>query len=368
MTPVPDEYVQQPDLRLSQDNVTSSSAQRVQVRRSPYLDVFCDHHTAHLTIDSGATGNMIRASTAKRLGAHITKSSQHASQADGSSRLEVVGETRLTFTRDDHTLLFDGLVLNDLDTETLAGAPFMEINDVSVRPAKCQVIIGNDAIFTYSSTEKRHPQPTARRTQIIRAPSKSFTVWPGDFIEVSIPEEDASENSTFALEPRSEASSSWPPHCLISSISGKIRIPNLSDSPKTLKRNEQFCTIRPVYIPGDTADTGLSLPTTTPVVSRNTRPADVNTNTSQIRLDSDNMMSPELKQRFQHLHKDYADVFDPTIVGYNGESGPFEAKVNMGPVQPPQRKGRLPFYPRSDLEELQRYFDELEKDGRYQTT
>ena len=35
----------------------------------------------------------------------------------------------------------------------------------------------------------------------------------------------------------------------------------------------------------------------------------------------------------------------------------------MGPVEPPQRKGRLPQYPRNKLVDLQNKFDELEKLG-----
>lgn len=58
---------------------------RIQVRQSPYFDVYLGHHPVRLTIDSGATGNMIRASTATYLNAEITRSSQSAHQADGSS-------------------------------------------------------------------------------------------------------------------------------------------------------------------------------------------------------------------------------------------------------------------------------------------
>ena len=47
-------------------------------------------------------------------------------------------------------------------------------------------------------------------------------------------------------------------------------------------------------------------------------------------------------------------VFDPTIQGYiNGAVVPFEAKVNVGPVEPPQGKGRLPQYARNKLVDLQ---------------
>ena len=51
------------------------------------------------------------------------------------------------------------------------------------------------------------------------------------------------------------------------------------------------------------------------------------------------------------------------IKGYNGAVGPFKAEVNMGPVQPPQRKGRLPQYSRNKLVELQQKCDELENMG-----
>ena len=57
------------------------------------------------------------------------------------------------------------------------------------------------------------------------------------------------------------------------------------------------------------------------------------------------------------------DVFNPKIEEYNGSSGPFQAVVNMGPVQPPQRKGRIPQYSRDKLTELQKKFDDLEEVG-----
>ena len=114
------------------------AAFRVQIRQSLYMDMFYDHHTTRVTIDSGATGNMIRASTAKRLGAHITESSQSAQRADGSSPLTIVGETRLTLTRENREFLFEGLVVDNLDVDILAGIPFMAENYIAIRPAKRQ--------------------------------------------------------------------------------------------------------------------------------------------------------------------------------------------------------------------------------------
>ena len=99
---------------------------------------------------------MIRSSTVKRLGASITTSSQSARQADGHSPLEVVGETSIAFTREGIQLHFEGLVVENLDVEVLAGTPFMEVNDIAVRPAGRTVLI-RDTSYQYGSTEVMLP-------------------------------------------------------------------------------------------------------------------------------------------------------------------------------------------------------------------
>ena len=86
------------------------------------------------------------------MGANIVGCSQSAHQADGSSPLRVMGETCLVFTRGGNKLYFDGLVIENLDTDVLAGIPFMERNDASIRPAKCQIAIGGDVTFSYGSS------------------------------------------------------------------------------------------------------------------------------------------------------------------------------------------------------------------------
>lgn len=92
-----------------------ASVARVQIRQSPYIDAFLAHHSVRITIDSGATGNMIRSDVASNLQAVVTPSSQYAHQADGLSPLHVSGETRLTFNHDGQELTFEGLVVDNLD-------------------------------------------------------------------------------------------------------------------------------------------------------------------------------------------------------------------------------------------------------------
>ena len=190
---------------------------RVQTRQSPYIDAFHGHHPVRITLDSGATGNMIRHSIVTRLGGHLSPSSQTAHQADGCSHLKVVGESRLSFTSANREFSFEGLVVENFDVDVLAGTPFMETNDISIRPAKRQVTIGT----------------AARRAIVLRASPTSTTIWPGDFVEINLPD-DAPPDCEYALEPRSDApsvrkltaSQLWPPPSIVSSVAGKIRIPN----------------------------------------------------------------------------------------------------------------------------------------------
>ena len=72
-----------------------------------------------------------------------------------------------------------------------------------------------------------------------------------------------------------------------------------------------------------------------------------------------------MHSEFSRLVKEYDDVFDKNISGYNSAAGPFEAVVNMA-VQDPQRKGRLPQYAPNKLFEIQHKFDELESLGIFQ--
>ena len=64
---------------------------------------------------------MTREGDAKMLGVNIHKGSQFAHQAHGLSPLKVVGETRFTVPCDTHQFRFEGLVVEDLDVNILAG-------------------------------------------------------------------------------------------------------------------------------------------------------------------------------------------------------------------------------------------------------
>ena len=153
----------------------------------------------------------------------------------------------------------------------------------------------------------------------------------------------------------------WPRPDIITSVTGRIRIPNLSAEPRVLKRNEHFCQVHPVFVPSQSlhvAQRSVSFH-----VTPKSSPTITQLHSQSVSLDPDHILPEDTRALFSSLLTEFEEVFDHDYKGYNGASGPFEAVVNMGPVQPPQRKGRLPQYARDKLLERQQKFDELEEKG-----
>lgn len=115
-----------------------------------------------------------------------------------------------------------------------------------MRPANREVLLGNGSNYTYGSKAPPSPLPTIRKAFVLRAPTPSKTVWPGEFLEVQLPEDDHPD-SEFSLEPRTDApnlrnlkrSQLWLQLSVVSSVVQAIGIPNLSSELRTLKRLKQ---------------------------------------------------------------------------------------------------------------------------------
>ena len=214
----------------------STVSRRVNISQSPFLHAFFRHHPLRLTIDTGAETNMMRASLAKHIGAKVTKSTQTALQADGRTPLSVVGETRLQLVRRGRSLMLEALVVEDLDVDILAGAPFMTSNDIAVRPSKHEIIIAGCDVASYDSSQISQAHHAVRACHLLRAPCANTTVWPGEFLEVDAPSEFL-KDSPLAIEPRTDSVSSnhrkpthaWPQPVIVQAVGGKLRLLNDTD-------------------------------------------------------------------------------------------------------------------------------------------
>ena len=86
---------------------------------SPVLDFLFRHSVIKMTLDSGATSNLILAFV-RKIGIKIHPNSQSAGQADGVSHVDTVGEVQFSVTRNGRSFKFDGLVV----TRLWLGCPF----------------------------------------------------------------------------------------------------------------------------------------------------------------------------------------------------------------------------------------------------
>ena len=233
------------DLTLNDPLIDNPSALRVNIIQSPYLNVYYNQYPLKLTIDTGATTNMIKSSVARHMGLHIKPASQMARQADGVTPLDVKGEIHCTVTRSKMTFQLDALVVDQLDVNVLAGNPFMVMNDVATRPAKKQIVLRGSDIVYYGP--QSHSGPSARRTQsyLLRHSHPSNVILPGEFLEAYTPS-DAEPDTVWALEPRTDQQLSsklgkmWPQPQEIHSVGGALRITNTTDQPILIQKHQHF--------------------------------------------------------------------------------------------------------------------------------
>ena len=103
------------------------------IKSSPFFNAYYKSKPVTITLDCGAESDFIRYDTAYALGLKINKSVHNANLADRKTALNVIGETHVIFQRGDRTFTFNGLVVDELDSEILAGVPFIARNDIIPR-------------------------------------------------------------------------------------------------------------------------------------------------------------------------------------------------------------------------------------------
>ena len=153
-----------------------------------------------------------------------------------------------------------------------------------------------------------------------------------------------------------KTTSIWPEPQILEADGTKDRLVNSSQEPKLIGRHEHLSQI----LPTEETSSFISTPSL-PSLPQPVKPKSSLPFSSSVSIDPDNILPEDLRVKFRQLLQTYDRIFDPDITGYNGAAGPILASVNIGPVQPPQRKGRVPQYSRNQLVELQAKFDELEQ-------
>ena len=335
-----------------QETTPPNQISRVTTKPSPYLNAYYNEFIVKTVLDTGATVSLINERLAKYLGLTISPSSQSATQADGKSDLDIIGETRFSMSRKNLTLYFEGLVVRDLEVDVLAGIPFMEHNDIGVWPSRKQIWIGSQQVL-YETTNQLSTSKSAQIKRVSSFPvisDREITLFPNDYLDVKCT--DTPKDSTYLIDPAVD--NDWITPDIALSVDGNIRIRNNSCLPVKLCKNETIASILNVTdsCPSYQFDSN----------SEKCEPApqkiyDIKFNPQNMDLDN------TWYQKFQNLHEKYKIVFGSDLPGYNGKFGNISAYVNIGDSLPPQRKGKIPQYSRNLLSELQDQFDQLESIG-----
>ena len=128
----------------------SAVMRRVKTRKSPYIICMYRRISVRVCLDTGAESNFVSHRFALLARIKVYPSSQGAMQADLQTSLPVIGEIRnVSLTYGGHTFTLDALVTETDIGDVLAGEPFLEENDIAIRPFKKQIIIRGREIVPY---------------------------------------------------------------------------------------------------------------------------------------------------------------------------------------------------------------------------
>ena len=373
-----DEYEQSEDEYHNRRVDEDPNNRRVDIEASPEINILCNDMPVKAVLDSGAESNLIAERCARRLNCKVLQTRATARQADGTSRLKIVGEVHTVFERYPHKFAFNGLVVQDLKDDVVAGIPFLNSNDIYVRPAKKTIYIGDKEVIKYDPA-RRMAVPNNRNVSVILRVPQQTALLPGETVSFCLPSELEGEHHV-AIEPRLISPSlsqnnfgkPWLKPQILPSSNNRIVLTNEGCQPVLLKKHEQIANIRYVentdeMLPNNTPVPKSTLPPIKPNTSQLTNPtaqlpiSSLSDAYKSVQIDPNNKHTATLKRKFEQLHQMHQRVFDDKTLGcYNGYSGKMEVKVNMGPTLPKQRKGRMPLYNRKQQNEYQEICDSLE--------
>ena len=333
------------------NNISDSENQKmIMIRRiniydSPILSVTKGKQTVHLVLDTGATASLISLEKASELKLRILPTKHKAIQVDGISQLKVIGEVHTEFKRGDLSLNFSGLVVNRLGTAILAGTNFHRDNDVYCRMSLNKIVI--KGIHVYQSTPvevlKFEKTPKARLVKV----DKSKIVIPGDLITLKLPSM-CTDDATYVVEPKLDQGKVYCEPQIVTADKDLIQVEVKGHdefSPVRLKKNASPIQVREV-----TKDDESELKMKPPDSFMNIQPKKQKQKSFEdkmkdINLDQAGTMSKEEKQKFINTCKQFEEVFNNDLPGYNGYYGKVKPSITFASkARPTSHKSRMPNY------------------------
>ena len=332
------------------------SANRVSIKPSPRISVKIINSIVSVLIDTGAEGNMIRYDLCLKIGLKIYQTPHSASQADGISVLEVVGEVHTTLIAENGVqLALDAIVVRKLKAGLIVSEAFLEEHQIVVDVPRRQLVMPDSRTIKFETGRRNDPKVSLLRAEV------NSVLFAGESITLSTPPTFQSD-SEFVLEPRLESNLLFDPS-IVENDRGKLQLSNESNHAVSMKKGQIVGQIRSICEETNTSSIEIREEHSgTPEVRKELKSSDELIR--EIVIDPQNcILNEEDINKFKQVNKRYSKAFGPKRGTYNGKSGNILASVDMGKATPVPKKGKIPSYKRKDLEVVQERFDELAKEG-----
>ena len=175
----------------------------------------------------------------------------------------------------------------------------MATNDISIRPAMQQITIKGMSETYYSPTSSDSHHHHVRRTHahLLRAPAVASVIWPGEYLQMSIPKE-LEPDISLALEPcpnYTKHNKNWP------------RPLNDTTEPKTIARHEHFCQVCQTRTPDiQSLHIKTTVPLPNPSSSSTSSHKPPTMHSATVSVDPDKILPTPMQNSFRNLLETYS--------------------------------------------------------------
>ena len=324
-----------------------------------------------ITIDEGSEINVIEEKFCLRWKIKFNPTS-HLATAAGSASMPVVGQTLNDVVLD----LVDSnssvqwnlglcIVVANLGVNLLIGEPGKLDNYIRTdslrRIVKTRDLYGRKAVVKYSN------QPVPTLTTLVRA-DITKTLFVGESMKVKVPVEMTSEEYLCVFP---HHRNQWLSPSTVRIIEDEITLENSSNLPVHIKKGDHLAELRIMSVMSETAPATFKVYNKTRADFSDLKPPpNLNLKESHIqdiKIDPDNQLSQEWKDKFANICEDFIDVFNPNPGKYNGFYGDIDCSLNFASNPPPSVKARIPSYPHDKLQLMGTLMDDMERMGVLQT-
>ena len=209
---------------------------RVSIKQSPRINVIIMNTHVSVLVDTGATGDIIRLDVCIEMGLRIEPTSHSASQADGESQLNVVGEVHTTMITENNVRLeLHAVVVRTLKASVIVSKAFLEHHKVVI-DIPCRLVLPDERIIPFAD------RPGNPKVSLLCA-DVNCVMFPGESITTPTPT-NFLDDDEMAIEPRMESNLSYEPK--IVGNSGQLQLTNETDFTVNIKRGQVIGQVRSV--------------------------------------------------------------------------------------------------------------------------